>query len=53
MGAETFNFKHPSGDVPKAEPDATPARAARNRAPGRPRDPTVRHYDRSARSSLH
>ena len=31
---------------------AAPAGGARNPAPGRLRDPTGRHYDRSARCSL-
>jgi hypothetical protein len=41
-----------SGDVPRAERDAAPAAAARNRGTGRSRDPTGGHYDPSARSSL-
>ena len=42
-----------SGDVPRAERDAAPAGGARNPALGRPRDPTGRHYGRSAGSLLY
>src|SRR5450759_237397 len=42
-----------SRDVSRMEPGAAPAGGARNPALGRPRDPIGRHYDPSARSSLH
>ena len=36
-----------SGDEPESERDAAPARVARNHAPGRLRDPALRHYERT------